>query len=991
MATIAYCLLSIDATRATFQDKTPHKKKEIKRLNDKQLQCWRALKNYYVEHGKQVWPPTCQARTLPSANRIVSSRSVSITLNPGLNPGVATRHQTTTGCDDALVKSPSMVNCSEHPTKIEIDNDITGIGVIIGYVATAGIVVMIIIVHYLLSFEPRLDPFRKNSPNLNVEFLDRPNPVDELLLRPIRRACTRIFGPHRTTIEAHSQLEQALIKCMLSMSDIQIITGISILVSGASQLQQYLSCYQWQVVVYLAWFSSLTHLSGLTLLRNYLYHRPAQRVWRLCSMLVLIIMLVFALIPTVNYQWVQRSDSSSAFVPGLADYAWCYLNPTNHHLNPGHTGTQYQYTKQAVFAVVLSILLLVLGFMARLFKLHRNASLGLNEKIRGNLSHYLRNWLRRLYNWLDIQGSSRNLKRTMLYRPLLALFLTGRISLDLASSMFFELTLAQVLWLVVSFSWGVSRLFNALDLYHDEENEQWSFGQVMSVALLAIPLVTMVEFLYPDQTHKPKHIPDSDSQSLPVDESPSTLTLPNSTRQVLEHHDPSSQDDMIDHPDWELCYTSGSLNFPISTAILLEHGYPPSQLQSLGGRLSDMALVYMVQRSGILDDPARATWYGQPGKGAPAARREDTAQLELPVILHWDQGPSGDASISPCFSLYNWYLAVERSMLNITWAYVCLCLLSLESTQLTPSRLDQETNRSFVLRAVKDVIFEDRPIPKLNDAWDVRVQVAQTGICGSDVHYWQRGRIGDFVLNSPIVLGHESSGTVVEVGSAVKNVRVGDRVAIEPGVPCRHCNYCRSGSYNLCPETVFAATPPHDGSLSKYYITQSDYCYPLHAHMSLEEVALVEPVAVAVQINSGRRPAQPDRGAYAAKNVIGVDISPSRVDFARTFAADEVFVPPPKPESKDDIAWNEEMARIIKERFDLGEGADVVLEATGAEACIQTGIHLTKKGGTYVQAGMGRERLITNRFKFGQAEEAFELVRQGKESVIKVIIEGVAD
>ena len=117
----------------------------------------------------------------------------------------------------------------------------------------------------------------------------------------------------------------------------------------------------------------------------------------------------------------------------------------------------------------------------------------------------------------------------------------------------------------------------------------------------------------------------------------------------------------------------------------------------------------------------------------------------------------------------------------------------------------QETNPSFVLRSVKDVIFEDRSIPSLKDPWDVRVQIAQTGICGSDVHYWQRGRIGgpflflpvfpnystaliiyiDFVLESPIVLGHESSGTVVEVGSAVKNVKVGDRVAIEPGVPCR--------------------------------------------------------------------------------------------------------------------------------------------------------------------------------------------------------------
>ncbi|KAJ5814551.1 hypothetical protein N7474_006328 [Penicillium riverlandense] len=360
-----------------------------------------------------------------------------------------------------------------------------------------------------------------------------------------------------------------------------------------------------------------------------------------------------------------------------------------------------------------------------------------------------------------------------------------------------------------------------------------------------------------------------------------------------------------------------------------------------------------------------------------------------------------------------------------------------------------ETNRSFVLRAIKDVVFEDRSVLPLRDPWDVRIHVAQTGICGSDVHYWQRGRIGDFILRSPIVLGHESSGTVVEVGPAVRNVKVGDRVAVEPGVPCRHCNYCRSGSYNLCPDTVFAATPPHDGTLSKYYSTQADFCYPLPAHMDLEEGALVEPVAVAVQITKvgkvkpnqtvvvfGCGPigllCQAVSKAYAAKRVIGVDISQSRAEFARSLGADGVFVPPVKPEDVDDNAWSEEVARMMKEQFDLGEGPDVVLEATGAQACIQTGVHLTKKGGMYVQAGMGKEnvnfpittacirdltirgsiryttgcyptavdliasgkidvkRLITDRYTFEQAEEAFELVRQGKESVIKVIIGGLA-
>lgn len=89
---------------------------------------------------------------------------------------------------------------------------------------------------------------------------------------------------------------------------------------------------------------------------------------------------------------------------------------------------------------------------------------------------------------------------------------------------------------------------------------------------------------------------------------------------------------------------------------------------------------------------------------------------------------------------------------------------------------------------------------------------------------------------------------MVEIGSTVKHVEVGQRVAIEPGVPCRHCDYCRSGAYNLCPDTVFAATPPWDGNLAKYYIVASNYVYPIPDHMSMEEGAMVEPIAVAVQI-----------------------------------------------------------------------------------------------------------------------------------------------
>jgi D-xylulose reductase len=157
-------------------------------------------------------------------------------------------------------------------------------------------------------------------------------------------------------------------------------------------------------------------------------------------------------------------------------------------------------------------------------------------------------------------------------------------------------------------------------------------------------------------------------------------------------------------------------------------------------------------------------------------------------------------------------------------------------------------NLSFILNKPFDVKFEKRPKPTLASPHDVLVAVNYTGICGSDVHYWVEGRIGSFVVENPMVLGHESSGTVTQVGDAVKSVKVGDRVALEPGTPCRRCTPCLSGHYNLCDEMKFAATPPYDGTLTGFWASPEDFCYKLPDHVTLQEGALVEPLAVAVHI-----------------------------------------------------------------------------------------------------------------------------------------------
>ena len=305
--------------------------------------------------------------------------------------------------------------------------------------------------------------------------------------------------------------------------------------------------------------------------------------------------------------------------------------------------------------------------------------------------------------------------------------------------------------------------------------------------------------------------------------------------------------------------------------------------------------------------------------------------------------------------------------------------------------------------------YEDRPAPKLEDAHDVIIHVNYTGICGSEIHYWQHGRIGPYVLESPMVLGHESAGTVVEVGSAVKSLSKGDRVAMEPGISCRRCVRCLEGKYNLCTDMAFAATPPYDGTLTKFYRLPEELCYKLPDHVTLEEGALIEPLAVAVHITRqsnivyGSTVVVYGSGpvgllccavakAYGAKKIIAVDIQQQRLDFARSFAADSVFMP-------EKVSAEENAARLIREN-ELGEGADVAIDASGAEPSIQAAMHVLRKGGSYVQGGMGREEItfpitvactkelqIRGSFRYGSGDytTAVDMVSSGRVDVKRLI------
>lgn len=213
------------------------------------------------------------------------------------------------------------------------------------------------------------------------------------------------------------------------MSDVQIITGISILVSGLAQLKCGISCY-------LAWFSSLTHLSCLALLWTRLYNRPSERVWRIFSMLLLFVLLAFCMMPTANNYWYFGDTGSSwPGFPSTRDYAICYFKPVAVDM----TGT--------FGSMIFSVSLLIIGLITRIIKVHRSLSVLVHEQLRRKMSQFLRYGLRKVYTGSISDGPPHSrLMHALVYRPLLAVFLALRILADIWSSVFFEVSLLPA-WL----------------------------------------------------------------------------------------------------------------------------------------------------------------------------------------------------------------------------------------------------------------------------------------------------------------------------------------------------------------------------------------------------------------------------------------------------------------------------------------------------------------------------------------------------------------
>jgi L-iditol 2-dehydrogenase len=265
-----------------------------------------------------------------------------------------------------------------------------------------------------------------------------------------------------------------------------------------------------------------------------------------------------------------------------------------------------------------------------------------------------------------------------------------------------------------------------------------------------------------------------------------------------------------------------------------------------------------------------------------------------------------------------------------------------------------ETMKVSVLRGQHDVVTEERAVP-VPAPDEVLVQVASVGVCGSDMHYYEHGRIGPHVVKAPLVLGHEASGVVAQVGSEVTSLTVGQRVSVEPGVPCRACAQCLRGRYNLCPDVKFFATPPYDGAFCEFVAMPESFVYAVPDHVSDDAAGLLEPLSVGVWANR-RSQVSPDDAvlvsgagpiglasamaarAYGARSVVVADVNPHRIELSRELGFEAVDV----------------SQRPLGE---AGVSADVLLECSGNARATWDAILAVAPAGRVALVGMGQDEV----------------------------------
>ena len=311
-----------------------------------------------------------------------------------------------------------------------------------------------------------------------------------------------------------------------------------------------------------------------------------------------------------------------------------------------------------------------------------------------------------------------------------------------------------------------------------------------------------------------------------------------------------------------------------------------------------------------------------------------------------------------------------------------------------------DTMLAAVLHGIKDLRVEERPVPELA-LGKVLLRIRRAGICGTDVHYFEEGRFGQFAMSAPFILGHEITGEVVAVADGVTQPTVGQRVVVNPAFQCGQCDYCRSGRGNLCRRVRMLGSastkPPTNGAFSEYLLIGAEQCFPIPAQMDDGLAAMMEPFAVA--LHALRR-----AGSVAGKQVIvtgGGPIGLLTVIAARAYGATTIALSDPVAERRqialavgtDSVL--DPMDASLKDRLAAltGDGFDMLFEASGAPPALKQAFELVRRGGTLVQIGvfsapeialpvnqlLVRELQFIGSFRYGNVwEEAIRVVAAGR-------------
>lgn len=345
--------------------------------------------------------------------------------------------------------------------------------------------------------------------------------------------------------------------------------------------------------------------------------------------------------------------------------------------------------------------------------------------------------------------------------------------------------------------------------------------------------------------------------------------------------------------------------------------------------------------------------------------------------------------------------------------------------------------KAVVLTGIRQMEIIDIPMPEIKNDTDVLLKLAVVGVCGSDVHYYETGQIGSQVVTYPYFVGHECSATVAAAGKAVRHLKAGQPVVVEPAMACHTCDQCMAGRENTCRTMRFLGTPPQPGCLCEYIVMPEDCIFPTHNKVTLEQAAVCEPFSIGVY-SVQQACLQPNADiAILGAGPIGLSVLlAAKAQGVRNVYVTEKIKERLEAAKRAGAVWagnpdTEDVVKAINEKMPLG--VDAYFECAGRQETIDQGLEIIKPGGKAVIVGIPRsdrvsfsidklrrkeitvvnirrqnkcvqpaldlvaskkvniDFMITHRFRPEKAKDAFDLVAEYRDGVIKALIEFTAD